>query len=65
MGKSFLRPGRIAPVEAPIYEDLIAEQEKRYTELQSNWRDGKFQNPERDLMIDGLLKQFITSIDEA
>jgi len=47
------------------YRTLIAEHEKRYAEVQAGWRDGKYQVPDRNLMIDGLMKQFITQVDEA
>ena len=47
------------------YKAAIAEQQKRYDEVQSGWRDGKYQVTDRNLMIDGLMKQFITQIDEA
>jgi hypothetical protein len=47
------------------YRTLIAEHEKRYSDVQSGWRDGKYQLTDRNLMIDGLMKQFITQVDEA
>jgi hypothetical protein len=47
------------------YKTQIADNEKRYDEIQAGWRDGKYQITDRNLMIDGLLKQFITHIDEA
>ena len=47
------------------YKTSIAESEKRYDEIQTGWRDGKYQIPDRNLMIDGLMKQFITRVDEA
>jgi hypothetical protein len=47
------------------YKTTIAEHEKRYEEVQAGWRDGKYQIPDRNLMIDGLMKQFINLIDEA
>jgi hypothetical protein len=47
------------------YKLLIAEIEKKYTETQSGWRDGKYPVPDRNLMIDGLMKRFIADIDEA
>ena len=34
--------------------------DKRYDEIQAGWRDGKYQITDRNLMIDGLMKQFIT-----
>ena len=43
---------------------VIADSEKRYDEVQAGWRDGKYQITDRNLMIDGLMKQFIAQIDE-
>jgi hypothetical protein len=47
------------------YRIEIAEHAKRYDEVQAGWRDGKYQLTDRNLMIDGLMKQFITQVDEA
>jgi hypothetical protein len=47
------------------YRTSIAESEKKYDEVQAGWRDGKYQITDRNLMIDGLMKQFITRVDEA
>jgi hypothetical protein len=47
------------------YRTVIADNEKRYEDVQAGWRDGKYQMSERNLMIDGLMKQFITQVDEA
>ena len=38
---------------------------KRYEDVQAGWRDGKYQIADRNLMIDGLMKQFIIQVDEA
>ncbi len=48
-----------------VYKTAIADAEKRYAEVQAGWRDGKYQITDRNLMIDGLMKQFITNVDEA
>ena len=48
-----------------VYTTVIADGEKRYSEIQDNWRDGKYQITDRNLMIDGLMKQFIQQVDEA
>ena len=45
------------------YRTVIADSEKRYEEVQAGWRDGKYQITDRNLMIDGLMKQFISQID--
>jgi hypothetical protein len=47
------------------YKTVIAEHEKRYAGVQAGWRDGKYQITDRNLMIDGLMKQLITQVDEA
>lgn len=47
------------------YKLLIADADKKYTEIQSGWRDGKYGVPDRNLMIDGLMKRFIADVDEA
>jgi hypothetical protein len=47
------------------YKVVIADTDKRYTEIQTGWRDGKSQVTDRTLMIDGLMKQLITQVDEA
>jgi hypothetical protein len=47
------------------YRTVIADHEKRYNEIQSGWRDAKYQIADRNLMIDGLMKQVITQVDEA
>lgn len=47
------------------YKTTIGETEKRYDEVQAGWRDGKYQITDRNLMIDGLMKQFVGQIDEA
>lgn len=46
------------------YKQVIADSETKYDELQAGWRDGRHGIPERNLMIDGLMKQFIAQIDE-
>jgi len=47
------------------YRTVIADHEKRYADVQAGWRDGKYQETDRNLMIDGLMKQFIAQVDEA
>ena len=46
------------------YRTTLADCEKRYDETQAGWRDGKYTIDNRNLMIDGLMKQMLTSIDE-
>ena len=46
------------------YKTVIADSGKRYDEIQAGWRDGKYQDTDRNLMVDGLMKQFVTQVDE-
>jgi hypothetical protein len=48
-----------------IYKTLIKESHERYEEIQSGWRDNKYDSTDRNLMIDGLMKRFIQQVDEA
>lgn len=61
----FIRNQKDITKKVSLYRGLIAEQEKKYDEVQAGWRDGKYDIDQRNLMIDGLMKQFITSVDEA
>lgn len=61
----FVRNQKDIVKKVGVYKTAIADHEKRYDEVQAGWRDGKYQITDRNLMIDGLMKQFIQQIDEA
>ena len=61
----FIRNQKDIVKKVSLYKALIGDQEKRYDEVQAGWRDGKYQITDRNLMIDGLMKQFIKHVDEA
>jgi len=61
----FIRNQKDIIKKVTTYRGVIADSGKRYDEVQGGWRDGKYQITDRNLMIDGLMKQFITQIDEA
>ena len=61
----FIRNQKDIIKKVSAYRATIADHEKRYDEVQAGWRDGKYQVTDRNLMIDGLMKQFISQIDEA
>jgi hypothetical protein len=61
----FVRNQRDIIKKVGVYKTVIADAEKRYDEVQAGWRDGKHQITDRNLMIDGLMKQLITQVDEA
>lgn len=48
-----------------LYKTLIKDSNERYEEIQSGWRDNRYDATERNLMIDGLMKRFIQTVDEA
>jgi hypothetical protein len=61
----FVRNQKDIVKKVGVYKTTIADTGKRYDEVQAGWRDGKYQVTDRNLMIDGLMKQFITQVDEA
>jgi hypothetical protein len=61
----FIRNQKDITKKVSLYRTTIADEEKKYDEVQAGWRDGKYDIGQRNLMIDGLMKQFITSVDEA
>jgi hypothetical protein len=61
----FIRNQKDIVTKVGKYKTVIADSHKRFDEIQTGWRDGKHQITDRNLMIDGLMKQFITTVDEA
>lgn len=61
----FVRNQKDIIKKVSAYKVVIADTDKRYGEIQTGWRDGKYQITDRNLMIDGLMKQLITQVDEA
>ena len=61
----FVRNQKDIVAKVGNYKTVIADSHKRYDEIQSSWRDGKYALVDRNLMVDGLMKQFITQVDEA
>lgn len=48
-----------------VYKDVIKDTGERYDEIQSGWRNGRYDATERNLMIDGLMKRFVGDVDDA
>jgi hypothetical protein len=46
------------------YRGLITETRTSYEDLQNSWRSGRYDATERNLMIDGLMKRFLSQCDE-
>jgi len=61
----FIRNQKDIVKKVGVYKGVIAESHKRYEEIQAGWRDGKYPQTDRNLMIDGLMKRFIAQVDEA
>lgn len=61
----FVRNQKDILKKVTTYRRSIGETRERYDELQSGWRDGRYDQTERNLMIDGLMKRFIQEIDES
>ncbi len=61
----FIRNQRDIIKKVSVYKATIADMHKKYDDIVSGWRDGKYKETDRNLMIDGLMKQFITQVDEA
>jgi hypothetical protein len=61
----FVRNQKDIVKKVGIYRTAISATEKRYEEIHTGWRDGKYPSTDKNLMVDGLMKQFITQIDEA
>ena len=61
----FIRNQKDIVAKVSKYKSTIADSQKRYDEIQTGWRDGKHQITERNLMVDGLMKNFIQTIDES
>ena len=61
----FVRNQKDIVKKVGTYKTVIADADKRYAEVQAGWRDGKYQITDRNLMIDGLMKQLISQVDEA
>ena len=61
----FFRNQRDIIKKVGVYRESIKDVHERYEELQSGWKDGRYDATERNLMIDGLMKRFIQEVDEA
>jgi hypothetical protein len=61
----FIRNQKDIVKKVSVYKETIASSEKKYDEIQAGWRDGNYDVDQRNLMVDGLMKNFITNVDEA
>jgi hypothetical protein len=61
----FLRNQKDIVRKVGTYKTLIADTRKRFEDIQDGWRAGRYDATERNLMVDGLMKRFLTQCDEA
>lgn len=61
----FVRNQKDIVKKVSTYRTAIADMAKRYADVQSGWRDQKYSMTDRNLMIDGLMKQFIATVDDS
>ncbi|MCP4449297.1 MAG: hypothetical protein GY811_28785 [Myxococcales bacterium] len=47
-----------------VYKGVIKESQDRHVEIVAGWRDSRYEETERNLMVDGLMKRFLQQIDE-
>lgn len=60
----FFRHQRDIIRKVGIYKTIIRDTQQRYEETMSGWRNGKYDENQRNLMIDGLMKRFLEQLDE-
>lgn len=61
----FIKNQKDITKKVPRLRTVIAETRARFEEIQSGYRANRYQSRERNLMVDGLLKRFLTDCDEA
>ena len=47
------------------YRELVAEERNRFEDVQTGYRQNRYDSRERDLMVEGQLKRFLDSIDNS
>ena len=60
----FIRNQKDIVKKVGVYRTLIGETRDSYEELQNGWRSGRHDVTGRNLMIDGLMKRFLSKCDE-
>jgi hypothetical protein len=61
----FLRNQKDIVRKVGVYKTLIGDTRKRFDDIQDGWRAGRYDATERNLMVDGLMKRFLTQCDES
>ena len=63
LGAFFLKNQKEISAKLPRYRSLITETRGRFEEIQSGYRANRYAAPERNLMVDGLMKRFLAECD--
>jgi hypothetical protein len=61
----FLRNQKEISLKIGRFRERIADEKKRFEEIQSGYRANRYDARERNLMVDGQLKRFLADLDEA
>lgn len=59
----FVRNRREISSRIGTYRQLVADVRESYDKLQSDFRDGRLSEEQRNLMVDGLMKRFLNDLD--
>jgi hypothetical protein len=59
----FVKNRQVVADRAERYRELIADYRVKYEQLQAGYRDNRYQESERNLMIDGMLKRLLDDLD--
>ncbi len=60
----FVRNQKEISVKIGRFREIVAEERKRFEEVQNGYRQNRYDARERNLMIDGQLKRFLSQLDE-
>jgi hypothetical protein len=61
----FIRNQREISQKIGRFRERIAEEKKRFEDIQAGYRANRYDARERALMVDGQLKRFLADLDEA
>ena len=61
----FVRNQKEISAKIGRFRELVAEDKKKFEDVQNGYRQNRYDARERNLMIDGQLKRFLAQLDEA
>ena len=60
----FIRNQKEISSKIGVFRERVAEERKKFEEVQNGYRQNRYDARERNLMIDGQIKRFLTDLDE-